>query len=136
MYDVRLYDYIHNQKIYSSNQQLKSISHKFHTMVESDLELLNNEKLMHQLQQRRLQTEKNKSRYALNRQLAPKHSEPTIKEYDSDDLSLQSIYEVNLDTLYTQSTQLAKKLDKHIEGGFAKRLKQLMRLEDVNRQTV
>lgn len=50
MYDVRLYDYIHNQKIYSSNQQLKSISHKFHTMVESDLELLNNEKLMHQLQ--------------------------------------------------------------------------------------
>ena len=39
---------------------------------------------------------------------------------------------MNLDVLYDQSNQLTKKLREKNDAGFAKRIKQLIRLEEVN----
>ncbi|CAD8105335.1 unnamed protein product [Paramecium primaurelia] len=127
MFDLKLYDYIHNKKIYTSNPQLKQISDKFHTMIESKKEQEINTQLEIQIEQRKYQLNK------MKRDSAPEQCQNDVSQY-SDDQSLQSIYEVNLDMLYNQSHQLHKKLGESIDGGFAKRIKQIIKLEEVNQQ--
>ncbi|CAD8059368.1 unnamed protein product [Paramecium sonneborni] len=131
-FDVKLYDYIHNRNIYTLNKQVKEMTQKFHTMVESEHEQKLNEKLdthLNQLKNRKLKFRQNGSLETQKR--VQTQSQP---DEISDDQSLQSIYEVNLDALYNQSNQLTKKLREKNDAGFAKRIKQLIRLEEVNQQ--
>ncbi|CAD8141576.1 unnamed protein product [Paramecium pentaurelia] len=131
-FDVKLYDYIHNRNIYTLNKQVKEMTQKFHTMVESEYEQNLNEQLetyLNQLKNRKLKYRQHGSLEAQKRIQTEKQTDEI-----SDDQSLQSIYEVNLDVLYDQSNQLTKKLKEKNDAGFAKRIKQLIRLEEVNSQ--
>ncbi|CAK58506.1 unnamed protein product (macronuclear) [Paramecium tetraurelia] len=131
-FDVKLYDYIHNRNIYTLNKQVKEMTQKFHTMVESEHEQQLNEQLdthLNQLKNRKLKFRQHGSLEAQKRVQTERQADEI-----SDDQSLQSIYEVNLDVLYDQSNQLTKKLREKNDAGFAKRIKQLIRLEEVNSQ--
>ncbi|CAD8133117.1 unnamed protein product [Paramecium octaurelia] len=131
-FDVKLYDYIHNRNIYTLNKQVQENTQKFHTLIESQQEQQLNEQLDTQLNQLRKKRLKLRQHGSLEAQRRIK----TEKQQDeiSDDQSLQSIYEVNLDVYYDQSNQLSKKLREKDDIGFAKRIKQLIRLEEVNTQ--
>ncbi|CAK75185.1 unnamed protein product (macronuclear) [Paramecium tetraurelia] len=131
-FDVKLYDYIHNRNIYTLNKQVQQNTQKFHTLIESQQEQQLNEQLDTQLNQLRKKRLKLRQHGSLEAQRRIK----TEKQQDeiSDDQSLQSIYEVNLDVYYDQSNQLSKKLREKGDIGFAKRIKQLIRLEEVNTQ--
>ncbi|CAK88253.1 unnamed protein product (macronuclear) [Paramecium tetraurelia] len=100
-YDVKLYDYIHNRNIYTLNKQVKEMTQKFHTMIESEKEQNLNEQLethLNQLKNRKLKYRQHGSLEAQKRIQTEKYADEI-----SDDQSLQSIYEVNLDVLYDQS---------------------------------
>ncbi|CAD8061210.1 unnamed protein product [Paramecium sonneborni] len=129
-FDVKLYDYIHNRNIYTLNKQVQEITQKFHTMIESKQEQQLNEQLDTQLNQLR----KKRLKFRQHGFLETQRRFKTEKQPEeiSDDQSLQSIYEVNLDVYYDQSNQLSKKLREQDEVGFAKRIKQLIKLEEVN----
>ncbi|KAM3135143.1 hypothetical protein pb186bvf_012789 [Paramecium bursaria] len=136
-WDLRLYDYIHNKRIYTSNPNVDEASKRFHKMIEDDQEVSNQKKLDYMLLKRRMTAEKGKRQnIKQSSQFERVKSDPNHYESVSDDQSLQSVYEVNLDSLYNQSNELAQKLNERNTKGFAKRLKQLMRLEDVNKACV
>ncbi|CAD8053260.1 unnamed protein product [Paramecium sonneborni] len=129
-FDVKLYDYIHNRNIYTLNKKTQEITEKFHTMIESQKEQQLNDQLdtqLNQLRKRRLKFRQNGFQETQRRIKTEKQADEI-----SDDQSLQSIYEVNLDVYYDQSNQLNKKLREQDEVGFAKRIKQLIKLEEVN----
>ncbi|CAD8044736.1 unnamed protein product [Paramecium primaurelia] len=131
-FDVKLYDYIHNRNIYTLNKQVQEKTQKFHTLIESQQEQQLNEQLDTQLNQLRKKRLKLRQHGSLEAQRRIKTEK--LPDEISDDQSLQSIYEVNLDVYYDQSNQLSKKLREKDDIGFAKRIKQLIKLEEVNTQ--